>query len=207
MGQYTFRFTSGREINVSIDSSDSGEDPNPSLLAESDIYFKTNYWIGRDYDHKTVPMYNCNPLVLRHLGLLREMRPRPARYDLCLVVRVWGGRDEVEGVEHCVRLLEAVTRAPGRKYLLAYLVAGDTKALAARLSKLGIRSTTTPVPLKDLWSIAAQSLINIIRLGMHHCVPWRMCDLLALGGVPGLGSAAEDPLARSLTGGFTLLDT
>jgi hypothetical protein len=184
VGQYTFRFMSGREITACIDSSDLGDDLDPSLLAENDVYFKTNYWIGRDYDHKTVPMYNCNPLVLRHLGLLREMRLRPARYDLCLVVRVWGGRDEVEGVEHCVRLLEAVARAPGRKFLLAYLVAGDTKALAARLSKIGIPSTTTPVPLKDLWSIAAQSRINIIRLGMHHCVPWRMTDLLALGACP-----------------------
>jgi hypothetical protein len=184
VGQYIFRFKNGREITAAIDTHDSGEVRSPSLLAESDVYFKTNYWIGRDYNYKTVPMYNCNPVVQRHLGMLREMRLRPARYDVCLVLRVWGGQDEVEGVEHCVRLLEAVARAPGRKYLLAYLVAGDTKALAERLSKAGVPSTTSPLPLKDLWSIAAQSRVNITRLGMHHCVPWRMTDLLALGACP-----------------------
>ena len=121
VGQYAFRFTNGRQIIARIDTHDSGQIRNPSGLAESDVYFKTNYWIDGDYDDKTVPMYNCDPLMLHHLGMLRQMRRRPARYDVCLVVRVWGEQVEVEGVEHCVRLLEAVARACGRKYLLATL--------------------------------------------------------------------------------------
>ena len=184
VGQYTFRFTNGRQIIAGIDTHDSGQVRNRSLLAESDVYFTTNYWIDGDFDCNSVPMYNCNPLVLRHLGMLRQMRLQPETYDVCLVVRVWGGQDEVEGIEHCIRLLEAVARARGRKFLLAYLVAGDAGALAERLNKAGVASTTPPLPIKDLWRIAAQSRVNIIRLGMHHCVPWRMCDLLALGACP-----------------------
>jgi hypothetical protein len=112
------------------------------------------------------------------------MRAQPARYDFCFVVRVWGGKDEEEGIEHCVRLLEAAARARGRKFLLAYLVAGDTEKLARRLRESGILSTTTPLPLNELWQVSAESRLNIIRLGMHYCVPWRMCDLLCLGTCP-----------------------
>ena len=111
VGQYVFRLESALELNVCIDGHDSGEITDPLLLSESDVYFKTNYWIDKDYDSNTVPLYNCNPLVLRHLVALKEMRFQPVKYDLCVVVRVWGGQNEVEGVEHCVRLLEAAARA------------------------------------------------------------------------------------------------
>lgn len=191
MGQYNFCFENEREIRACIDSHDSGDISSASLLAESDLYFKTNYWTGRDYDSKVVSLYNCNPIVLRHLAVLQAMRGQPAQYDLCLVVRVWGGRDETEGVEHCVRLLEEAARLRGRKYLLAYLVAGDIKAIGDRLRKSGIPSTTKPLPLKELWQVAAQSRVNVIRLGMHHCVPWRMFDLLALGGCPVLDQSPK----------------
>ena len=100
------------------------------------------------------------------------------------MVRVWGGKDEEEGVEHCVRLLEAAARARGRKFLLALLVAGDREKLGKRLRQSGVPSTTTPLPLNKLWQVSAESRLNVIRLGMHHCVPWRMCDLLALGTCP-----------------------
>jgi hypothetical protein len=153
-------------------------------MAMSDMYFKTNYWIERTYDNKVIPLYNCNPRLLGQLEKLRAMRARPARYDICFVVRVWGGKRDEEGVEHCVRLLEAVARARGRNFLLAYLVAGDIEKLGKRLRQSGIPSTTTLLPLYELWQVCAESRLNMVRLGMHQCVPWRMCDLLALGTCP-----------------------
>ena len=48
----------------------------------------------------------------------------------------------------------------------------------------GIAWTTDPLPLFDLWRLSAQSRLNVLRLGMHHCVPWRMMDVLAMGGCP-----------------------
>jgi hypothetical protein len=183
VGQYQFRFD-GVQARICLDASDSGDICSPELLEQSDLYLKTNYWKARRYDSRVIPFYNGNPLILPHIGRLRSMRPRPAEFDFCFVVRVWGGRDEVEGVEHNIRLLEAAARAPGRKFLLAYLVAGDTAALGERLRKQGITCSTTPLRLKELWRIAAASRLNIIRLGMHACVPWRMTDMLALGACP-----------------------
>jgi hypothetical protein len=183
VGQYQFHID-GVQTRVCLDASDSGNICSPELLEQCDLYLKTNYWKGRQYDPRVVPFYNGNPLILSHLGRLRSMRSRPAEYDFCFVVRVWGGRDEVEGVEHNIRLLEAAARVPGRKFLHAYLVAGDTAALSERLFKQGIRCSTSPLPLKELWRIGAASRLNIIRLGMHACVPWRMIDLLALGACP-----------------------
>jgi hypothetical protein len=183
VGQYQFYFD-GAQARVCLDASDSGNICSPELLEQSDVYLKTNYWKGRLYDSRVVPFYNGNPLILPHIGRLRSMRSRPPEYDFCFVVRVWGGRDEVEGVEHNIRLLEAAARAPGRKFLHAYLVAGDTAALEERLRKQGITCSTAPLPLKELWRIAAVSRLNMIRLGMHACVPWRMIDLLALGACP-----------------------
>lgn len=191
VGQYTFGINGIPEVKICIDTHDSGDLASASLMAESDLYFKTNYWIEHQYDEKVLPLYNCNPLLLPHLETLRAMRAKQARYDFCLIVRVWGGKNEVDGVEHCVRLLEAAARARGRKYLLAYLVAGDTKRLAKRLRESGVPSTLTPMSLNELWQISAESRLNIIRLGMHYCVPWRMCDLLAMGTCPVLDQAPK----------------
>jgi hypothetical protein len=191
VSRYTFQIGDEREIVVCIDSQDSRDIGSPASLAESDLYFKTNYWPEPSSNPKIIPFYNCNPLVLRHLATLQAMRIEPPQYDFCLIVRVWGGEDAIGGVEHCVRLLEEASRARGRKYLLAYLVAGDIKSLSERLLKSGIPSTTTPLPVHKLWRVAAQSRVNIIRLGMHQCVPWRLCDLLALGACPVLDQAPK----------------
>jgi hypothetical protein len=98
-----------------------------------------------------------------------------------MVVRVWGGKDEVEGVEHNLRLIEAVNRAKGSKFLYAYLVAGDVQAAARRLEKQGIPCGTDPLPPKKLWQVSAASRLNVIRLGMHYCVPWRVTSAIAIG--------------------------
>ena len=87
-------------------------------------------------------------------------------------------------MEHNLRFLEAVARFPGRKYLLACLVVGDIEATKRRLESQGISCTTGRVPLLELWRICSESRINIIRLGVEDCIPWRMTDLLAMGACP-----------------------
>ena len=180
VGEYSFN-SSNRQIKLCIDSADSGKIDHFSFLNNNDIYLKTNYASDGYYDKKVIPFFNCNPLVLPHIKTLRSMRNMQTQYDICFIVRVWGGRNEIEGIEHCIRLLEGIKKARCNKFVLAYLVAGNTTKLADRLRQNGIPSTTRPIPYQQLCKISAQSRLNIIRLGMFQCVPWRMTDLLALG--------------------------
>lgn len=192
VGEYTFRLADGQNAKVCIDSHDSGEISSPELLATSDIYLKTNYWMGTEYDERVVPFFNCNPNVLPYLKRLKTMRSYSAQYDICFIVRVWGGKHEAEGSsEHCLRLLEAVAKAPGNNFLLAYLVSGDVAGQGRRLRNSGVPTTTSPISPEQLWEITAKSRLNIIRLGMHQCIPWRVSDLFALGACPILDQAPK----------------
>lgn len=183
-GVYDYTDSAGLTVRFCIDSQDSGVLGSPDLLRDCRVYFKTNYWTDHNYDPRVIPFYNANPLILPHLAHLRAARAFLPTYDLCFVVRVWGGTDEVEGVEHCIRLLEAASRVPGNNYLFAYLVAGDIPSTEKRLRAAGVHCSTKPLPLRELWDVSARSRVNLIRLGMHACVPWRMCDLLAMGACP-----------------------
>jgi hypothetical protein len=187
VGQYLFRAPGVPERRVCIDAQDSGEVGSPELLELCDLYFKTNYWRGRDYPAKVVPLCNASPQVLTAgLDHLRSLRTAEKVYDVCCIFRVWGGRNELEGIEHNLRLLEAVARAPGKKVVLAYLLAGDIPTYARRLEDQGIRWSRDPLPLLDLWRVSAQSRLNVIKLGLHSCVPWRMIELLGMGACPAL---------------------
>lgn len=171
----------GREARVCIAAGDDGSLVDARLLEWCDIYFKTNFWPAWRYDPKVRPLVNADPLVVPQLAAFRAYRSCPKERDLCMVVRVWGGKDEVEGVEHNLRLIEAVARARCAKHLYAYLVAGDIEAAARRLSRQGIPCGTAPLPPRKLWRLSAASRLNVIRLGMHDCVPWRVCGALAIG--------------------------
>src|SRR5262249_30481345 len=127
------------------------------------------------------PLVNGDPLVIRQLATLRSQRETPKRYDVCMVVRVWGGKDEVEGVEHNLRLLEAVARARGSKLLYAYLVAGDIEATRRRLERLDIPCGTDPLPQRKLWLATAGARLHVLRPRMHHRIPRRVTGRPAIG--------------------------
>lgn len=184
VGRYLFRFDNGRELKVCVDAADAGAIASDELLDWCDVYFKTNYWIGHQYPPAVVPLYNGNPLVVAKRESLLELRRSDVRWDVCFVVRVWGGDDEVGGIEHNLRLLEAVNRVKCRKFLLAYLVSGDLKQQMKRLQAQSIPYTTEPMRLAELWHTSACSRLSILRLGMHGCLPWRMTDVLAMGACP-----------------------
>ena len=176
-------------LKIAIDAFDTGELRSEELTKWCDIYFKTNYWPTRTYPPKVLPLANLNPDVLPHALYLREARSAEKEWDLYGFFRVWGGTDELEGIEHNLALFETLARVKCRKYLLAYLVSGDTRA-AARLKKAGVPYTSSWVPRSEVWRIAARSRLNIVRHGMHECIPWRMTDMLAMGACPVLDYAA-----------------
>jgi len=181
VGEYCFSLDDGKKIRMCVDSHDSGDINSEELALRSDVYLKTNYWPTMHYADNVIPFFNCNPLLLENLETLRPLRGQRPEFDISFIVRVWGGKNEVEGNEHCLRLLEAVAKARAEKYLLAYLVGGDIKEMSRRLRESSIPFTTEPIPRRKLWEITARSKLTIVRLGMHHCVPWRMSDVLAMG--------------------------
>lgn len=183
LGRYQLQLNDGQKTKFAIDSADFGDPVVPPDSIDG-TYFKTNYWAGKDYPANVAPLFNANPQTYRNLAYLRSLRNTSHEFDFSFIVRVWGGADEVEGVEHCVRLLEAASRSPRKKYLLAYVVAGDIPATIRRLEKAGVRCVTQMIPSRELWSVTAASRVSIIRLGMHYCIPWRFFDLLAMGAMP-----------------------
>jgi hypothetical protein len=190
---YLVRTTRGRVVKVCVDADDHGASLDERMLAWSDVYLKTNYWPTLSYASKVQPFVNADPLVIPQLDVFRAYRSLPKEYDISMVVRVWGGKDEIEGVEHNLRLLEAVSRARCSKFLYAYLVAGDIPAATRRLERQGIPCGTDPLPPRKLWRVSAASRLNVIRLGMHHCIPWRVTGALAIGSAIVLDRA---PLTR-----------
>jgi hypothetical protein len=178
-GQYLMTNASGEQFKVCIDASDYGELRNQDLVAWSDLYFKTNFWPTLPYPTNVFPMVNGDPMILPNLPQFRTYRKAQKKYDLCFIVRIWG--DEVESNEHNLRLLEAVALADCKMFLLAYLAGGNVKEYARRLEAQNIPWTTTPMPPQELWSITSESRLNVIRLGVHYCIPWRMTGALAAG--------------------------
>jgi hypothetical protein len=188
MGSYVFH-SGTASVKVTVDAYDSGEVQSPQLLDWCDVYFKTNYWPTRTYPAKVLPMANLNPDVLPRIGALQAARRSEKEWDLFGFFRVWGGTDELEGVEHNLALFETLARVKCRKNLLALLVAGDTRAAARRLEKAGVPYTSAWMPQSEVWRMAARSRLNIVRHGMHQCIPWRMTDMLAMGSCPVLDYA------------------
>lgn len=183
VGQYVFRYRRF-DLKVVLDSNDPGDITRPGLLDECDVYFKTNYRKDIDYPSKVFPLPNANPLVLRNLKLARSLRSSPQDCDLFGFFRVWGGKDEIEGIEHNVALFELLTSVKCRKHLEAYLVCGDVHGISRRLERIGVACRTEPMPLHQLWKMGARSRLHLVRHGMHDCIPWRMMDVMASGGCP-----------------------
>jgi hypothetical protein len=181
VGQYVFEAQGGEPHHVCIDAADYPVPPNDDLVAWSDTYFKTNYWPSVAYPQHVRPLVNGDPLILGRIDALRALRAQPKEVDLCFVARVWGGRKTVEGVEHNLRLLEALSRARCSKTIVAVLVAGDVDAQAQRLNRLDITCRRKMMNSRELWDSMARARLNVVRLGMHRCIPWRMAGTLAIG--------------------------
>jgi len=191
VGRYELVLKDGRRLPFVVDSRDTGDIDIDDYLNPPALYFKANYWINREYPKFVLPLHNANPAVYKSLTDLKASRKSQIEYDFCVIMRVWGGSDETSGIEHCMRILETLSRSPRKKLIIAYLVAGDKESQARRLAKSNIQAVTDFIPTRQLWSATASSRLNVIRLGIHHCVPWRMFDLLAMGAGPVLDQAPK----------------
>lgn len=182
VGQYLITTSGNKRYRICIDSADFCRVSSQQLLNWCDIYFKTNYWQQYEYPPKVKPMLNCNPMILGHISKLRSYRCVTKEYDICFIVRVRGGTSWEQGVEHNLRMLEQIAKVKCKKFLMAVLVGNDTKSITKRLdSQLKIPWTTSPISRQKLWEISCRSKVNVLRLGMHYCVPWRTFDMLAMG--------------------------
>ena len=183
VGFYVFNFDEFGDVLVCIDSRDTHEIAY-EYANSCAIYFKTNFWPGTDYPAHVVPLPNMNPLVGRDVDLFRKLRTAGFTWDLFAFVRVWGGTNQVDGIDHNIKLLHELSKVPCKSVILAYLVSGDIVSQKAKLDSLGIRWTTRPMAARELWRIASESRLNLVRMGMHQCTPWRLIDVLAMGRIP-----------------------
>jgi hypothetical protein len=181
VGQYLVDMTDGTQRRICIDAADYPTLRSQDLVSWADFYFKANYWPSETYPENVRRIINGDPLILRRIPSLRTYRAAKKKFDVCFVVRVRGGANDDEGIEHNLRLLEAVNRVQCSKFIFAYLVAGNVEADARRLRAHGISSSTRSLRSGKLWRAMGESSLNIIRLGMHYCLPWRMAGALAMG--------------------------
>ena len=170
LGCYIFQTSDGIEWKAYIDSQDSGAIRSPQALDWSDLYFKTSYSREHDYPAKVIPLSQCSFLLVGRLDRLRSMRTKPKRYDLCFTTRVWGGSNDIEGIEHNLRLLEALAKVNCRKYLRAFLIAGDKTVYAKRLDRQGSPYSFDPLPMSDhVWGPVQYWINNPARYGPNPC--------------------------------------
>ncbi len=181
VGQYLVTFTDGGVRRVCIDAADNHFVNSAALRDWADVYYKSNMWASEEYPSNVKPVVNGNPGVSRDEDRLRAMRGQTPEYDLSCIVRVWAGSSAEEGTEHCIRLLESLSQMRCRKYLCGVLVQGDIRAQARRLERCGVPWRAHVLPLSTLRQVAARSRLSVLRLGVHHCIPWRMVELLAMG--------------------------
>lgn len=182
VGQYILRIDDNREYKICIEMADGREIVSEELLSWCDLYFKANYWRNKKYPKKVVPIYYPQPAIMGHIEKLREYRNINKQFDVCCIVKVRGGHGYgSEGDEHILRLVEEISKTDCKKFIYALLGEGEKK-YEERLKKQKIPCGTKLLPMHEVWSISAQSRLNIARLGWHYCIPWRTYEILAMGG-------------------------
>ena len=216
IGQYLFVFDN-LTIKVAIDTSDGRHIHNSEILDWSDLYFKCNYWPDVDYPEKVVPLVNGNgtlsPAKIRKLAGLRK---HEKKYDLVYWSRIWavqGTSVDDSGVEHNIRIFEALAKVEGKTNLLAVfpeemnsdLLQGYRK----RLDEAGVKwqNGWGSINSKALWNSLASARINFLRPGNHLCVSWRMMDLLCMGACIVLDGAPFAQWPKPLVDGVNFIET
>ena len=176
VGRYVLD-SGGRRINVAIDPHDNRRLASLSALEWSDVYFKSNKWVSETYPSKVRPIVNGNGLhSASSLARLIRLRNAPKEYDFVFISRLGAG------VEHNLKVFEALASLPCRKRLIAILYPQfGQDQYAPMLRSLGVTCITHNLPTRELWNLLARARVNFVRLGAKYCIPWRMIDFLAMG--------------------------
>ncbi len=203
----------GTSKKIVIDSHDTRGIVDEDAYRWSDTYFKANYWPNIQYPEKTRPVVNGNGFLndkkLLHMKSLRNVQKT---VDLAFISRVWAGKGEHfwEGLEHHVRLFEALARTGGSKVLRA-LIPGDLKKVdisryLRRLEAVMVPYSFEFFPSDQLWQVLAKSKVVFLRSGKHLCIPWRMIDLLCMGSCVAFDAAPFPQWPEPLRSGVNFLD-
>lgn len=190
IGRYHFIF-GGIKLKVAIDTADGRHLHDAHILDWSDIYFKCNAWPQVDYPDKVVSVINGNgTLSPQKIAQLKSLRNHKKNYDLVYWSRIWaapGSTPENNGVEHNVRIFEALAKVQGHKNLLAVfpeeMDCPSLQEYRDRLDAAGVKwqNGWQEIDSDMLWNSLASAHVNFLRPGNHLCVSWRMVDLLCMG--------------------------
>ena len=181
INQYRLTLDNGKERSFCIDVADSPTIECQDLLDSSVAYFKTNFDARGGYPAHVFPLFNVGPGMIETLRRVPELRTRSKDYDLSFIVRVWGGTNEIDGIEHNLRLIEALSRVKCSKFFHVFLIAGDTRRIAERLEAQGIRCSNRPLPPEQCVEIAAKSRLSVVRHAIHSSIPWSTVEKMAVG--------------------------
>jgi len=195
VGRYTLSLgPDRRNVRVAIDAEDSGCTLDPDSLMWSDLYFKTNKWSHIVYDPKVRPCVNGNSrLDDKGFATLRALRNTPKKNDLVYWAKLWAPVNRASPVvnaaiiEHQLRVFEALARVPAKTSLLAILPKRlpfvDLDECRHRLEQAGVAWQVGwgDIDTQAFWRGLAEAEIAFLRPGNHHCVSWRMTDLLCMG--------------------------
>lgn len=179
VGRYRATIPGVRSLNVAIDAHDSPRIADESALKWSDLYFKSNKWRTETYPAHVLPLVNGNGLhSATTLGELKLLRTIKKTTDVCFVSRLAGD------IEENLRIWETLAgmslRTRPKLGAVLYKRYGQDR-YAQRLQAYGVEVFYEFIPKRTLWLWMAQSRVNVIRLGIKGCLPWRMIDALAMG--------------------------
>ncbi len=190
IGQYNFVYDQ-LTVKVVVDTSDGRHLHNTDALEWSDVYFKCNYWPNVDYPQNVVSLVNGNgTLSATKVRKLKNLRNHKKEYDLVYWSRIWaapGNNQDNKGVEHNIRLFEALAKVEGKTNLLAVFPKemnnSSLQKYRERLDAVGVKwqNGWGKIDSKVLWTALASARINFLRPGNHLCISWRMMDLLCMG--------------------------
>lgn len=190
IGRYHFVF-GDTKVKVAIDTADGRNLHDEGILDWSDIYFKCNAWHQVDYPAKVVSLINGNgTLSPKKIERLKALRDHKKDYDLVYWSRIWaapGSTPENNGVEHNIRIFEALAKVEGRSNLLAVfpeeMECSSLQGYRDRLDAVGVKwqNGWQQIDSDMLWNSLASAHVNFLRPGNHLCVSWRMVDLLCMG--------------------------
>ena len=187
VGRYSVEIDSNR-FNVVIDDADGKGIRDEDALNWSDIYFKANKWPDLEYPMKVYPIVNGNgKLDFNKINAIKNHRHTEKKVELVYMSKLWSRPDCFENiVEHQVRVFEVLAELDCTKHLRAIVFKDPQNKLSKYLKRLDAAGVEWSHSWGDInsavfWNELAGAKIVFQRSGNHHCISWRMTDLLCMG--------------------------
>ena len=187
VGRYNVSF-GPHHLRLAIDIADTRNIRDMNSLNWCDIYFKANKWPSLEYPKKVYPIVNGNgKLDPEKIRIIKAHRSTEKTLDLVYLSKLWSRPDSFENVlEHQVRIFEMLAKLDCTKRLLAVVPANSKQQLKEylhRLDSAGVEWTEGwgSITSTHFWNTLAAAKVVFQRSGNHHCISWRMTDLLCMG--------------------------